>query len=68
MKVKIIFLTVMTVLSTLTNAFAQVTSTSESGMNSFSFSEYLLISLCTIMLITIWLLARTIKQLTEQMR
>lgn len=55
------------VISTLT-IFAQENTNSESGLNAFSFTEYLLMTLCAIMLAVIWLLARTIKSLSEQMR
>jgi hypothetical protein len=69
MKTKTIFLTVFMVLSTIGITFAQAANTaSESGINAFSFTEYLLMTVCLIMLAVIWIMSRTIKSLSEQMR
>lgn len=68
MKTKNLILTLMIVIGTITVSFSQENSSSGNWLNAFSFSEYLLMSLCAIMLTVIWILARTIKSLTEQMR
>ncbi|TAL62335.1 MAG: hypothetical protein EPN85_02995 [Bacteroidetes bacterium] len=68
MNTKNLILTVMTVISAITISFAQESASSGNWLNAFSFSEYLLMSLCGLMLTVIWLLARTIKSLTERMR
>ena len=68
MKTKNLILLIAVFISTVTISFAQDGKTHSTILASFSFTEYLLMSLCGIMLMVIWLLARTIKSLSEQMR
>ena len=68
MKTKNLILMLAIVIGTITTSFAQVNTSSGNWLNVFSFSEYMLIGLCGVMLTVIWILARTIKSLTEQMR
>lgn len=68
MKTKFFFLTLAMAISTITISIAQEKTNLESGLNAFSFTEYLLMSICIAMLAVIWLLSRTIKSLSDQMR
>lgn len=68
MKTKNLILTLILVIATASLSLAQTAASSGNWMNSFSFSEYLLMTLCTIMLAVIWVLSKTIKSLTDQLR
>lgn len=71
MKTKTLILTVLTVVGTITGAIAQnQTEAAASGnwMNSFSTTEYLLMAITCVMAAVIWVLGKTIKSLSEQLR
>lgn len=70
MKTKNLILTAMIVVSTITGSIAQNQTSPTTGnwMNSFSTTEYLLMTITCIMAAVIWVLGKTIKSLSEQLR
>lgn len=68
MKTKNLILTLLMVIGTITGSFAQANTVSGNWMNSFSFTEYLLMLVLCVMAAVIWLMGRTIKSLSEQLR
>lgn len=68
MKTKNLVSLLVVLMSTLSVSFAQTAETQINILNKFSFTEYLLMGLCTVMLVVIWILAKTLKTLLEQMR
>ena len=69
MKTKNLTLTILMVICTITGTFAQAnTAASGNWMNSFSFTEYLLMLALCVMAAVVWLMGRTIRSLSEQLR
>lgn len=68
MKTKNLVSLLIVLMSTLSVSFAQTAETQINILNKFSFTEYLLMGLCAVMLVVIWILAKTLKTLLEQMR
>jgi hypothetical protein len=70
MKTKNLTLTVLSVVGTITGSIAQNQTEAASGnwMNSFSTTEYLLMAVTCVMAAVIWVLGKTIKSLSEQLR
>lgn len=68
MKTKKLVSLLVVLMSALSVSFAQTAETQVNFLNKFSFTEYLLMGLCGVMLVVIWILAKTLKTLLEQMR
>lgn len=68
MKTKNLFLTVMMMIFTITVSIAQTNADSGNWMNSFTTTEYLLMTVTCLMAVAIWVLGRTIKTLSDQLR
>lgn len=68
MKTKNLILTLLMAVGSITGTFAQANAESGNWMNSFSFTEYLLMLVLCVMAGVIWLMGRTIRSLSEQLR
>ena len=61
-------ITILMMISSIASAFSQDAVAKVNVLNSFTFTEYLLISLSCVLLAVIWVLGKTVKNLSDQLR